>query len=81
MSMYRAQIILEKHQHELLSHIAREEGKSISETVRELLELGLGERRRRQMKLAAQALLDDYRHDPELTAFTALDGEDVKEAA
>ncbi|MCC9074902.1 hypothetical protein FKZ61_002070 [Litorilinea aerophila] len=81
MNMYRAQIILEKKQHELLSRIAREEGKSISETVRDLLELALRERRRHQMELAAQALLEDYHSDPELTAFTALDGEDVQEAA
>lgn len=81
MNMYRAQIILEKQQHELLAHIAREEGKSLSETVRELLDLALRERRRRQMELAAQTLLADYRSDPDLTAFTALDGEEVQEAA
>lgn len=81
MSMYRAQIILEKQQHELLSHIAREEGKSLSETVRELLDLALRERRRRQMELAAQTLLADYRSDPDLIAFTALDGEEVQEVA
>lgn len=79
MRMYRAQIILEKPQHEMLVRIAREEGKSISETVRDLLELAFHERRRQQMEQAAQALLEDYRNDPELITFTALDGEAVQE--
>jgi acyl-CoA reductase-like NAD-dependent aldehyde dehydrogenase len=81
MNMYRAQIILEKRQHELLAQIAHEEGKSISETARQLIEFALRERQRRQMELAAQILQQDYRSDPELTAFTALDGEEVQEAA
>lgn len=81
MKLYRAQIILEKQQHELLAQIAREEGKSISETVRQLLDMALRERQRRRMELAAQILLEDYHSDPELTAFTVLDGEDVQEAA
>lgn len=79
MRMYRAQIILEKPQHEILVRIAHEEDKSISETVRDLLELALRERRRRQMERAAQALLEDYRSDPERTAFTALDGKAMQE--
>lgn len=79
MSMYRAQILLEKQQREMLVRIAHEEGKSISETVRDLLELALRERRRRQMERAAQALLEDYCNDPELTAFTALDDEAIQE--
>ena len=79
MRMYRAQIILEKPQHEILVRIAHEEDKSISETVRDLLELALRERRRRQMERAAQALLENYRSDPELTAFTALNGKAMQE--
>lgn len=79
MNMYRAQIILEKQQHELLAQIAREEGKSLSEVARELIRFALRERQRRQMELAAQILLEDYRANPDLTAFTALDGEEVRE--
>jgi Arc/MetJ-type ribon-helix-helix transcriptional regulator len=79
MSLYRAQIILEKQQHEQLSQIAHEEGKSISEVARELIRLALRERQRRQMEMAAQILQEDYQNDPELTAFTALDGEDWDE--
>lgn len=33
-----------------------------------------------QLAKAAEALLEDYRLDPELTAFTALDGEDFRHA-
>jgi hypothetical protein len=33
--------------------------------------------RQRQLAAAAQALLPDYASDDELTAFTALDGEDI----
>jgi len=33
-----------------------------------------------QMTQAAAALLEDYQMDPELTAFTALDGEDFRHA-
>ncbi len=79
MNLYRAQIILEKQQHELLAQIAREEGKSLSEVARELIRFALRERQRRQMELAAQILLDDYRNNPDLTAFTTLDGEEVRE--
>ncbi|BAJ64449.1 MULTISPECIES: hypothetical protein [Anaerolinea] len=79
MNLYRAQIILEKQQHEQLSQIAHEEGKSISEVARELIRLALRERQRRQMEMAAQILQEDYQNDPELTAFTALDGEDWDE--
>lgn len=81
MNLYRAQIILEKQQHERLAQIAREEGKSLSEVARELIHFALRERQRRQMELAAQILLDEYRSNPELTAFTAIDGEDVREDA
>lgn len=71
----RIKIFLEKEQTRQIAQIARQEGKSISQVVRELLDLGLKERHKRQMKLAAQILLEDYRRDAELTAFTALDGE------
>jgi hypothetical protein len=35
--------------------------------------------RRRRMAEAAEALLPDYRSDPELTAFSALDGQEFHE--
>ena len=34
------------------------------------------EEKRQRLKIAAEKLYDDYLNDPELTAFTSLDGED-----
>ncbi|MFN7036028.1 MAG: ribbon-helix-helix protein, CopG family [Bellilinea sp.] len=79
MALERVQIILEKEQRKQIAHIAREEGKSVSEVTRELLRLALKERRKRQIERAAQILQEDYRNDPELTQFAALDGEDWDE--
>lgn len=76
MELYRTQLLLEKTQHEMLSQIAREESRSLSEVVREMIERELRYRQRRQMMLAAQELQADYNSDPELTAFSALDGDD-----
>jgi len=47
--------------------------------VNSVLEQALLEREkiRRKMEQAARALLNDYENDPELTAFTALDHEDL----
>jgi len=42
-----------------------------------MLRLQLEGRRKRGLAAAAAALLADYRDDPELSAFTALDAEDV----
>lgn len=80
MVLERVQIILEQDQHRQIARIAEQEGKSISEVARELLRLALKERQKQQVELAAQILQEDYRSDPELTAFTALDGEDWEAA-
>ena len=76
MELYRTQVLLEKSQHEILSRIAKEESRSLSEIVREMIERELRYRQRRQMMLAARELQADYTTDPELTAFTVLDSED-----
>jgi Arc/MetJ-type ribon-helix-helix transcriptional regulator len=75
--MYRTQILLDPEQHAALTAIAGREQRSLSDLVREMLRLQLEERRQRSLATAAQALLADYRDDPELAAFTALDAEDV----
>ena len=75
---HRTQVLIEPEQHNELEEIARREHRSLSDVVREMLEAQLAERKRREMRLAAQALLADYRSDKELTAFTALDAEDVR---
>ena len=76
MELQRTQVLLEKTQHEILSQIAREESRSLSEIVREMIERELRYRQRRQMMLAARELQADYASDEELTAFTALDSDD-----
>ena len=74
--MYRTQILLDPEQHKTLREIARSENRSLSDLVRSLLQEGLAERKKQELAAAARALLADYQHDPELTAFTALDNED-----
>jgi Arc/MetJ-type ribon-helix-helix transcriptional regulator len=76
MELQRAQILLKKSQHELLTEIARQENRSLSEIVRELLEQALLARQRRQMSLAARELQAEYRTNPDLSEFNALDSED-----
>ena len=44
--------------------------------VSEMLDQQIGQRKQLELAEAAQALLQDYLHDPELTAFSTLDGED-----
>jgi len=73
----RTQILLEPSQRHQLAEIAELENRSLSEIVREMIDAQLAVRKRQEMAAAAQALLGDYQTDPELTAFTALDGEEI----
>lgn len=74
--MHRTQILLEKTQHQILTTTAEEENRSLSEVVREMIERELRYRQRRQLLLAARELQADYKTDPSLTDFTALDSDD-----
>lgn len=76
MELQRTQILLEKSQHQMLTLIAEEERRSLSDVVREMIERELRYRQRRQMLLAARELQADYATNPELTEFTALDADD-----
>ncbi len=76
MELFRAQILLEKSQHEILSQIAQEESRSLSEIVREMIDRELRYRQRRQMILAARELQADYNTSPDLNDFNILDGDD-----
>lgn len=76
MELQRTQILLEKSQHEVLSQIAQEESRSLSEIVREMIDRELRYRQRRQMMLAARELQADYLTDTALTEFTTLDSDD-----
>ncbi len=74
--MQRTQISLEPEQHKALTEIARREKRSLSDVLRQMIDEQIRARQQRELEQAAQALLADYRDDPELTAFTALDGHD-----
>ncbi|MFH1635930.1 MAG: hypothetical protein ABIG63_18205 [Chloroflexota bacterium] len=73
--MQRTQILLQPEQHQILTRISRREKRSFSSLVREMLQRQIEERRKQNLKAAAEALFADYESDPELIAFTALDGE------
>jgi predicted CopG family antitoxin len=74
--MYRTQILLEPEQHKILTEIARQEKRSLSDVIREMVDKQVAERKQKALAAAAQALLADYQTDPELSAFQALDGDD-----
>jgi hypothetical protein len=74
----RTQILLEPAQRRKLARIATSEKRSLSDVVREMIDLQLNARKRQELAAAAQAMLSDYQTDQELTAFTALDGEDLR---
>jgi hypothetical protein len=74
--MIRTQILLDPEQHRTLSEIARRENRSLSNLIREMLDIQIAEQKQQALRAAAAALLSDYQSDHELTAFHALDGED-----
>ena len=74
--MHRTQILLESEQHRALTEIARQEQRSLSDLVREMVDRLIVERKQEALAHAAQTLLADYQTDPELTAFQDLNGED-----
>ena len=74
--MHRTQILLEPEQHKILTEIARQEKRSLSDVLREMVDKQISERKQMALAAAARALLADYQTDPELTAFQALDGDD-----
>jgi predicted DNA-binding ribbon-helix-helix protein len=74
--MHRTQILLEPEQHKILTEIARQEKRSLSDVIREMVDKQVAERKQIALTAAAQALLADYQIDPELTAFQVLNGDD-----
>jgi len=74
--MERTQIMLDDEQKRILKEMAEQENRTFSELVREMLDEQIEKRQKAILAVAAQALLDDYLTDKELTAFIALDGED-----
>jgi hypothetical protein len=72
----RTQVLLEKKQRVQLDKIAEDMGISFSELVRDFLNAQLRLRTYEEMRRAAEQLYDDYSNDEDLTAMSALDGED-----
>ena len=72
----RTQILLEKKQRIQLDNIAESMGVSFSELVRDFLNAQLRLRTYKEMRRAAELLYSDYTNDEDLTAMTALDGEE-----
>ena len=72
----RTQVLLEKKQRIQLDEIAENMGVSFSELVRDFLNAQLRLRTYEEMRRAAEQLYNDYTNDEDLTAMTALDGEE-----
>jgi plasmid stability protein len=58
-TLYRAQLLLEPEQHQALAKIAEQEGRSISDLVREILRQHLLERDREAQKLNALRAIEE----------------------
>jgi predicted CopG family antitoxin len=74
----RVNIVLNESQRRYLQKISAERGLSASEFIRELIEEKKREEQKERLSQAADTLASEYRQNEELTAFTALDGEDVQ---
>ena len=79
--MERIQILLEPTDRRALEQLAAAAQTSMSNIIRDLLRKRIKEQRQAKMRQAAELMADEYRHDPELTALTALDGDEVVDAA
>ena len=73
--MIRTQIILKEGQRRALEKLAQEQERSVSEVVRELLDAQLRVENERRLRDAARSLRDDYLNDPELTAYSTIEGD------
>ena len=78
--MIRTQIILKEGQRRALEKLAQEQERSVSEVVRELLDAQLRVENERRLRDAARSLRDDYLNDPELTVYSAIEGDLFHEA-
>lgn len=79
--MERVQILLETTEWQALKQLAEDGRTSMSEVMRDLLRERIKQHKREKLRRAAQRMAGEYRADPELTAFTALDGDEVLDAS
>jgi D-aminopeptidase len=80
-AMERVQILLEPVDRSTLEALAKDAHTSMSNVVRDLLRERVKQKRRANMRKAAEVMAGAYRTDADLTAFSALDGEDVFDAS
>jgi hypothetical protein len=78
--LVRTQVLLGKKQHDELTMIARKDGKSFSELVRDILNAELRQRLYKDMQSAAEQLRESYAPGGELTDMNSLDSEDFIDA-
>ncbi|MDO8970355.1 MAG: hypothetical protein Q7U74_06680 [Saprospiraceae bacterium] len=74
--LLRTQILLDPTQHKQLAELAEQEKTSMSNVVRKMLDEAFRVQKRRSLEQAAEWMAQFYQTDPELRAFSALDGED-----
>jgi len=75
-SKQRVNIMLREEQREYLAVLAQEENTSLSEIIRNLIDEKRKAIQAQRLENAVEALVDEYRSNEELTAFSALDSED-----
>lgn len=73
----RVNIMIREEQREYLAQVAEEKHTSVSEIIRELIDDKRKRDQAERLADAAATLAEDYRTNEELTAFTALDHEDM----
>lgn len=71
----RFNITATESQKEYVERQTKELGISASEFIGELIDSHKDNKKNEMLKKAAEALLDEYRNNKELTAFTAIDGD------
>jgi len=77
--MDQVEILVSPAERIALEQMAQEANVSISDIVRDMIRERVIQRQRAGMRSAAIRMSSAYQSDPELTAFSALDGEDVAE--
>lgn len=79
--MERIQILLEPWDRQELEKLAQEANTSMSGIIRELIRDYVSRQKKLKLRRAAELMENEYRVDPDLTAFSALDSEDFIDEA
>ncbi|MDO9085096.1 MAG: ribbon-helix-helix protein, CopG family [Anaerolineaceae bacterium] len=79
--MERIQILLDPWDRQELEKLAKEANTSMSGIIRELIRDYVSHQKKFKLRRAAELMENEYRVDSNLTAFSALDGEDFIDEA